>query len=253
MFAPPVVGGVDQSRNGMAILRMKTNECQLHIKRLRGRTANEIIRDARCAPGMRRLVRGIGRRDCLMPPAHSSPGRTSSRSPVDTGRLDEDVLAEHFGVTPPDDPEGPQLSLRAAPPHPHPRRRTLPLGGANLAYEARRQDHNGRQAPDRQRAAPHPQQLLAPHQYRHHHQGGRPRPPLATGLLVITNNFNVASPSGPAGIEVIVIGGVVRAPTAASSARPRSTSSASSRSIMRSSAPPRSTRTAPCSTTTTGR
>jgi DeoR family glycerol-3-phosphate regulon repressor len=54
------------------------------------------------------------------------------------------------------------------------------------------------------------------------------------GLRVITNNLNVASIlSDHADCELIVAGGVVRRATAASSARPRWTSCASSRSTSR--------------------
>ena len=74
------------------------------------------------------------------------------------------------------------------------------------------------------------------------------------GLLVITNNLNVAMLLYPhPRIEVIVAGGTVRRADGAVVGQDRTTSSSSSRSTMRWSARRRSTRTAPCSISTTAR
>ena len=111
----------------------------------------------------------------------------------------------------------------------------LPSGVENLDYEARRRIAARREGGDRPRGrGAHPGHRLALHQHRHHHRGGRAALIGHEGLMVITNNINVANLlRALSGIEVIVAGGVVRGPTAASSARRRSISSASSRSTTR--------------------
>ena len=85
-------------------------------------------------------------------------------------------------------------------------------GVENLAYEARRHiaaTRSGRSASATARADP--EQLVAVHQYRHDDRGGGAGADDHEGLLVITNNLNVATllyrhPR----IEVIVAGGPVR-------------------------------------------
>ena len=119
--------------------------------------------------------------------------RTSSRSPSrgagqrrgPGGPLQRDA-ADH--------PQGPQRSVR-----PRLLQRihggaVLASGIANFGYEARRKiATEEKRRIGRKAAALDPRQLLAVHQYRHHDRGGRGRPAGQAGLMVITNNINVAN------------------------------------------------------------
>ena len=130
----------------------------------------------------------------------------------DTGRLDVDSLAAHFRVTPQTIRKDLNQLCEQGLLQRYHGGAMLPSGVANLAYEARRQlatDAKRRIGLRAARLIPNDCSLLI--------NIGTTTEQVATalrahtGLMVITNNINVVNIlQGYTGIEVIVVGGVVR-------------------------------------------
>ena len=130
----------------------------------------------------------------------------------DTGRLDVDSLTTHFGVTPQTIRKDLNQLCEQGLLQRYHGGAMLPSGVANLAYEARRQlgtDAKRRIGLRAARLIPNDCSLLI--------NIGTTTEQVATalrahtGLMVITNNINVVNIlQGYTGIEVIVVGGVVR-------------------------------------------
>ena len=130
----------------------------------------------------------------------------------DTGRLDVDVLASHFGVTPQTIRKDLNQLCEQGLLQRYHGGAMLPSGVANLAYEARRQLATEGKRRIGLRAA-----QLIPNDCSLLINIGTTTEQVATalrshtGLMVITNNINVVNIlQGHAGIEVIVAGGMVR-------------------------------------------
>ena len=138
--------------------------------------------------------------------------RTSSRWPGTPGRLDVDVLATRFGVTPQTIRKDLNELCEQGLLQRYHGGAMLPSGVANLAYEARRQ-----LATDAKRRIGLKAAELIPNDCSLLINIGTTTEQVATalrshtGLMVITNNINVVNIlQGYAGIEVIVAGGVLR-------------------------------------------
>ena len=130
----------------------------------------------------------------------------------DTGRLDVDSLAGHFGVTPQTIRKDLNHLCEQGLLQRYHGGAMLPSGVANLAYEARRQ-----LATDGKRRIGLRAAQLIPNDCSLLINIGTTTEQVATalrshtGLMVITNNINVVNIlQGYAGIEVIVAGGMVR-------------------------------------------
>ena len=130
----------------------------------------------------------------------------------DTGRLDVDVLASHFGVTPQTIRKDLNQLCEQGLLQRYHGGAMLPSSVANLAYEARRQLATEAKRRIGLRAA-----QLIPNDCSLLINIGTTTEQVATalrahtGLMVITNNINVVNIlQGYAGIEVIVAGGMVR-------------------------------------------
>ncbi len=130
----------------------------------------------------------------------------------DTGRLDVDVLASHFGVTPQTIRKDLNDLCKQGLLQRYHGGAMLPSGVANLAYEARRQ-----LATEAKRRIGLKAAELIPNDCSLLINIGTTTEQVATalrahtGLMVITNNINVVNLlQGYTGVEVIVTGGVLR-------------------------------------------